>query len=231
MEINMREDSTFSVTEYFIRQAILIDNETGPKPTLSWIECQWQSRISALSCSRQIDPGGCIPRPSRFPPSATPRRYPRQSRANHCRGRAPLSPVANRTRAFETRIPVCEWLKHFRDYVRSVRRDACLASESPDCLSCANEYVCSWALLLFPGERWYRSWMPCLIFHPWLIICQWSAFGYALTRVESSYWNLCVYNFWHVCLPVARFPVFTFDHLPVLKAPVGSELSGSKDRK
>lgn len=33
------------------------------------------------------------------------------------------------------------------------RCDACLASESPDCLSCANEYVCSWALLLFPRDR------------------------------------------------------------------------------
>lgn len=37
--------------------------------------------------------------------------------------------------------------------LRLCRCDACLAYVSHDWLSCVNEYVCSWALLLFPRDR------------------------------------------------------------------------------
>lgn len=145
------------------------------------------SQISGRYRVRQIDPGVHPPPPLTRGPS------PRQSRANLCRGRAALSPVASTPRASTTSVPVCVWVTplNYSVSIRLRRCDACLASESPDCLSCANEYVCSWALLLFPGDcRSYRSWMlySILIRLPWLIVInEVPTHGFAFIRCLHVY--------------------------------------------
>lgn len=103
---------------------------------------------------REIDPArGCIPRPraaaaasgNRAPTSAAGGRRHRPTRSSpHVLTTTTLSCIG---------VSDCPLNYSVSIRLRLRRCDACLAYVSRDWLSCVNEYVWSWASLLFPRDR------------------------------------------------------------------------------
>lgn len=104
------------------------------------------SQISGRYRVRQIDPGVHPPPPLTRGPS------PRQSRANLCRGRAALSPVASTPRASTTSVPVCvsDSVELFRVNTPSPVR--CVPSIRIARLSVVCKWICLFmGIIVVPG--------------------------------------------------------------------------------